>query len=223
MAGEENTLVKSYVSASCFRLIPSHYPPIQLFENLLDPEDLEAAYHLESLTNDRLRDEAGDIFLVAPEDRVTGPGTSAIMAAFTHSGIASRFSAGGYGVYYAGLTLEAAIAESRHSRERFLADTDEGALVLTMRCYVCKVDAELVDLRADEACHQDDWANAQAQGQLIKEQNELGILYCSVRHEGGENIAILRPTALIPPANQAKHFHYHWNGQEITHVSEITS
>lgn len=214
---------KTHLSKRCFRLIPSHYPPIQLFENLLDPDELEAAYYLESLTNDRLRDEVGDIALVSPEDRVTGPGTSAIMAAFTHTGIASRFSSGNYGVYYAGLTLDTALAESRHSRERFLSDTDEEALVLTMRCYECRVDAELVDLRGDEACHQEEWGNAQAQGLLIKTQDELGILYRSVRHSGGENIAILRPPALIPPANQTKHYHYHWNGQEITHVSEINS
>lgn len=214
---------KTHLSKRCFRLIPSHYPPIQLFENLLDPDELEAAYYLESLTNDRLRDEVGDIALVSPEDRVTGPGTSAIMAAFTHTGIASRFSSGNYGVYYAGLTLDTALAESRHSRERFLSDTDEEALVLTMRCYECRVDAELVDLRGDEACHQEEWGNAQAQGLLIKTQDELGILYRSVRHTGGENIAILRPPALIPPANQTKHYHYHWNGQEITHVSEINS
>lgn len=214
---------KTHLSKRCFRLIPSHYPPIQLFENLLDPDELEAAYYLESLTNDRLRDEVGDIALVAPEDRVTGNGTSAIMAAFTHTGIASRFSSGNYGVYYAGLTLDTALAESRHSRERFLSDTDEEALVLTMRCYECRVDAELVDLRGDEACHQEEWGNAQAQGLLIKTQDELGILYRSVRHSGGENIAILRPPALIPPANQTKHYHYHWNGQEITHVSEINS
>ena len=92
-----------------------------------------------------------------------------------------------------------------------------------MRCYECRVNAELVDLRGDEACHQEEWGNAQAQGQLIKNKDELGILYRSVRHNGGENIAILRPPALIPPANQTKHYHYHWNGQEITHVSEINS
>lgn len=159
---------KTHVAERCFRLIPSHYPPIQLFENLLDPDELEAAYYLESLTNDRLRDEVGDIALVAPEDRVTGNGTSAIMAAFTHSGIATRFSSGNYGVYYAGLTLDTALAESRHSRERFLSDTDEEALILTMRCYECRVDAELVDLRGDEACHQKEWTNAQAQGSLLK-------------------------------------------------------
>jgi len=82
---------KQHVQGSTYRLIPSHFPPIGLFENLLDPEGLEAAYALESLTNDRLQDEVGNIALVAPEDRVIGPGTSAIMAAFTHMGVARRY------------------------------------------------------------------------------------------------------------------------------------
>ena len=42
------------VHSNTYRLIPSHFPPIALFENLLDPTELEAAYALESLTNDRL-------------------------------------------------------------------------------------------------------------------------------------------------------------------------
>jgi len=85
------------VHGDTYRLIPSHYPPIALFENLLDPQELDAAYALESLTNDRLQDEVGNIALVAPEDRVTGPGTTAIMAAFTHVGVESRFTKGRFG------------------------------------------------------------------------------------------------------------------------------
>lgn len=68
----------------CYRIIPSRFPPISLFEAVADPADLEAVYAIEAMTNDRLRDEAGELSLVPPEDRVSGPGTSAIMAAFTH-------------------------------------------------------------------------------------------------------------------------------------------
>ncbi len=32
--------------ALTYRLVPSHYPPIALFENLLDPDELDAAYQL---------------------------------------------------------------------------------------------------------------------------------------------------------------------------------
>ena len=215
---------KQHVQGSTYRLIPSHFPPIGLFENLLDPEDLEAAYALESLTNDRLQDEVGNIALVAPEDRVTGPGTSAIMAAFTHVGVASRFTNGRYGVYYAGLDLNTAMAEAKFSRARFMTATNELPQVLTMRCYHCLVNASLVDLCDDPTVHEpDNFTHAQALGERLKRQNALGILYNSVRHPGGQCIAALRPSALIPPATHAGHYQFHWDGHSITHVLTISS
>ena len=42
------------------RLVPSRFPPVSLFDRVADPKDLEALYALESLTNDRIRDEVGD-------------------------------------------------------------------------------------------------------------------------------------------------------------------
>ena len=68
----------------CFRVVPSRYPPIQLFERVASPEDLDVVFAVEGMTNTRLRDEVGDLRLVAPEDRVTGPGAGSIMAPFTH-------------------------------------------------------------------------------------------------------------------------------------------
>jgi len=54
----------------CFRIVPSRFPPISLFEAVADPADLEAVYEIEAMTNDRLRDEVGDITLVASEDQI---------------------------------------------------------------------------------------------------------------------------------------------------------
>ena len=77
----------------CYRIIPSRFPPISLFEAVADPADLEAVYAIEAMTNDRLRDEAGELSLVPPEDRVSGPGSSPIMAAFTHlNPVGDRFT-----------------------------------------------------------------------------------------------------------------------------------
>src|SRR5688572_3602751 len=80
-----------------FRVIPSKFPPINFFERVVPPEQMEAAWYLESLTNDRLRDETGDINLVPKADRVAGPGASVVMASFTHLGNSSRFSDGSFG------------------------------------------------------------------------------------------------------------------------------
>ena len=67
-----------------WRILPSRLPTIALFERVAEPQDLEAIVALEALTNPRLRDETGDIRLVPAEDRVSGPGSSVIMGAFTH-------------------------------------------------------------------------------------------------------------------------------------------
>jgi hypothetical protein len=41
----------------CFRIVPSRFPPVALFDQVADPQDLEAVYQIEAMTNARLRDE----------------------------------------------------------------------------------------------------------------------------------------------------------------------
>lgn len=226
MVGEANTLVDlplSHVKGTAYRLIPSQFPPIDIFEDLLDPEELELAFELESMTNDRIGEQVGDIRLVPMDQRVVGPGTTPIMAAFTHAGVPSRFTDGRYGVYYAGLSLETAIDESMHSRARFLKNSHTPATRVTMRCYTCKVDTDLTDVRNEEAYHQEDWGPAQSLGADVRKQGSNGIIYRSVRHTGGENIAMFKPNSLVPPANQAGHYEYIWDGSKITDVIKLTT
>ncbi len=59
-----------------YRIIPSIYPPIDFFENLVDSDLMDELHYIESLTNERLRDEVGDISLVSPKDRFSGLGSS---------------------------------------------------------------------------------------------------------------------------------------------------
>ena len=51
------------------RLVPSRFPPVGLFDRVARPEDLEAVFELEAMTNDRVRDEAGQVTLVSPQER----------------------------------------------------------------------------------------------------------------------------------------------------------
>jgi hypothetical protein len=102
--------------------------------------------------------------------------------------------------------------------------TNELPQVLPMRCYHCRVNASLVDLCDDPTVHEpDSLTHAQALGERLKRQNALGILYNSVRHPGGQCIAALRPSELIPPATHAGHYQFHWDGHSITHVLTISS
>ncbi|MEO1489311.1 MAG: RES family NAD+ phosphorylase [Pseudomonadota bacterium] len=209
----------------CYRIVPSRFPPISLFEQVADPADLEAVYEIEELTNDRLRDEVGDLKLVPDEDRVAGPGTSAIMAAFTHLNPAGdRFTDGSYGLFYAAHGLDTAIAETRYHRARFLARTDEPAQEVDMRVYVVDLDAQLHDIRGNKehyaSLHDpDSYAASQAFAGRLRKVESNGIAYDSVRHVGGECAAVFRPK-LLSNCRQERHLCYVWDGNEIANVYE---
>jgi len=207
-----------------FRVIPSVFPTIDFFENMVPSHLMEALWQLESLTNDRLRDEVGNLSLVASQDRISGVGASVIMAAFTHTSPArqSRFSNGSYGVYYAARLLETAIRETVYHRGRFLGYTQEAPGEIAMRAYCGKILQPLHDIRDEsfsELYHPDNYQPSQYFGEKLRLQNAWGIVYHSVRHEGGECIAVLRPPAISIP-KQSKHLSYVWNGEKITHVYE---
>src|SRR3546814_12996721 len=69
---------------SAVRLIESKYPPIDLFEDLAEPEDWELLAAAEAKTNPRIAETIGNLDLVPVERRVAGPGASYVMAPFTH-------------------------------------------------------------------------------------------------------------------------------------------
>lgn len=202
---------------SC-RLIPSRFPPIALFDAVADPADLEVVFAIESLGNPRLRDEIGELRLVPPEQRISGPGCSAIMAAFTHLNPAgSRFSDGSYGVYYAAADLPTAVAEVGHHRARFLSRTAEAAIDIDLRCYRVKVQAGLIDLRGlGGPLHDpDSYAASQAYAVARRAEGAAGIAYDSVRHAGGQCVALFTPRATVPPARQAEHVTLQWDGERM--------
>ena len=209
----------------CYRIIPSRFPPVGLFDKVADPADLEAVYRIEAMTNDRLREEAGELSLVPLEDRVSGPGTTAIMAAFTHlNPEGSRFTDGSYGVFYAGLTLDTAIEETKHHRALFLRATDEPAQEIDMRVYAVDLDAGLCDIRGmrnrrDQLHDPDSYAASQSFALKLREEGSDGIVYQSVRHEGGECAAVFRPR-LLTNCRQERHLCYVWDGSNICTVYE---
>jgi hypothetical protein len=209
----------------CYRIIPSRFPPISLFEAVADPGDLEAVFQIEAMTNDRLREEAGDLSLVPPEDRVSGPGTSAIMAAFTHlNPQGDRFTDGSYGVFYASLTLDTAVAETRYHRTNFLSATDEPPQEVDMRVYAVDLGAALHDIRGMRESHPalyhlSSYGVSQETARELREAGSDGIAYQSVRDEGGECAAVFRPR-LLSNCRQERHLCYVWDGAAISTVYE---
>jgi len=201
-----------------YRLIPARYPPVALFERVADPVDWETLLAVESLTNEHIRDEVGDVRLVPREDRVSGPGASWVMAAFTHVGWPSRFSDGSYGVYYTARTRDCAIAETVYHVGRFLAATTEPPCDVDMRILVAGIDAVLHDIRRArmrEVYDPEDYAAAQTFGHMLRAGGSSGIVYRSVRLAESECVAAFRPRVVRTLPSGNGYLLYHWDGARI--------
>lgn len=205
-----------------FRIVPSQFPPINVFEAIYDSADeMETAFAIEAMTNQRLRHEAGQLQLVPREDWIWGPGASVIMACFTHTGRASRFSNGDYSVYYGGESQATAVAETRYHRERFLAATDEEDIEITMRVYVNRIREPLRDLRAprfQRLLDPKDYSRSQPFGAKWRARDAWGLVFPSVRRPEGECVAVFRPPALTLPLPSA-HLRYVWSRHDRRIVS----
>lgn len=206
-----------------YRLIPSRYPPIDLFERIADPADWELIAHIEGLTNDRLREEVGDISMVPVSERLTGPGASAIMVAFTHIGFPSRFTDGSFGVYYASNSFEGSLSEVLHHRTRFLLRTAEPKTQFDLRIYTGRLAAELHDIRRGwpEFHDPDSYVHSQALAKMLRAVRSSGIVFDSVRCASAENIAIFRPSILAaspgrPHVTQGSHVRVEWDGSRMS-------
>jgi hypothetical protein len=208
--------------SAAYRLVPSRWPPINVFERVAPPEDWERLYALEALTNPRLRDEAGDISLVPASRRVTGPGASIVMAPFTHASPErpTRFSDGTYGVYYAGNRFETALREVAFHMGVFYGSTGDPPHDEAYRTYKGAINAPLHDLRKG------DWSlfldpdigtypRPQELGRHLRDAGSNGVVYPSVRHGQGQCIGAFWPDVVGIPV-QTKHIMLKWDGERIS-------
>lgn len=213
--------------AQACRIVPTRYPAVTLFDRVADADDFDALYALESMTNERVRDELGHIERVPQADRIYGNGSGPIMAAFTHLNVqGSRFSDGRYGVFYAARDRVTAVAETRYHHARFLAATAEAAMHLPMRLYQVAIDARLHDLRpdgaADPAVHDpSDYGRARALGAKLRTEGSAGVVYRSVRRDGGHCAGLFKPRG-ASHCLHAAYLLYVWNGSRFTDVYEKT-
>lgn len=208
------------IEGEVHRLVPSRFPPVSLFDSARSEEELLLLAELEGLTNERLREQLGEIHRVAKDDAIYGPGTTPIMAAFCHPA-PSRFTDGSYGIYSAALDVETAIAETRHHRERFLRAAGIAHEVLEMRCYTTTLREPMTQLPKAQAAallSPDDYSGSQAFGRHLRDSRAWGVYYASVRNPPkGRCVGVLRPCALNP-VQQTSHYRYFWNGSAIDQI-----
>jgi hypothetical protein len=193
-----------------FRLIPSRFPPIGLFDSVATAADLAAVMELVGWTNDRLVKERIDRLPQA--EWVYGrPNASVVMAAFLHvAPTGMRFNGAELGAWYAAADLTTAAAEVGHHlrRETFARQLPEIRRIY--RTYVARIDGDYVDLRGERTARPElydpgSYAASQAFGEKVRASGSDGILYESVRLRTGTNVAAYRPTK-IQDILQTDHF-----------------
>ncbi len=209
---------------SAFRIIPSLYPAVGIFDGVVNRADLDVVLELEAATNPRVLDEAGELSMVRPEDRISGPGSTPIMAAFTHTG-PSRFSDGTYGVFYAAHDEPTAIAETAYHRSRFLRNAGLRSEIVQMRVYRARIDGTLTDLRkrplSSPLYDPESYAASQRFARPLYIKNEIdGIAYRSVRRDQGECAAVFRPRR-VRSCVVFRHLEYRFEDYELTAVLAV--
>lgn len=212
----------AFLNQTAYRLIPSKYPPKSLFDDVANHQEFEILFAIQELTNPRIRNEVGNLNRVPAEERPYGiRGCNYALGPFVHLNPAgSRFSNGDFGVYYAAEDVQTAIAETRHHQQNYFSGIvglkfDR----LSMRCLKTQFSATLRDIRGDnfkghEYYNKDNYSVSQHLGGAIKDNNESGIAYISVRLPDKACYALFSPSA-IKDIIQTTHYEYIWDGEKI--------
>ena len=205
-------MTDSYAAAPqpSYRLIPSRFPPIGLFDSVSTAADLGAVMELAGWTNDRLAAER--IVRLPQSEWVYGrANSSVVMASFLHvapSGM--RFNGSELGAWYAAADLRTAAIEVAHHLRREAVARSVPRMARTYRAYSARLAGRYRDIRGRQtdmadAYAPDSHAASQAFGESIRTAGGAGILYDSVRHRGGINTVAYRPTN-VGDVVQTEHF-----------------
>ncbi len=206
------------------RIIPSLYPVVGIFDEVADPQDLDVVLELEAATNPRVLDAAGELSMVRAEDRISGAGSTPVMAAFTHT-MPSRFSDGSYGVFYAAHDEATAIAETAYHRARFLRDAGLRSEIVQMRVYRARIDGSFDDVRPrslrSAIYDPNSYTASQKYARPLYVKNAVdGIVYRSVRRPEGECVAVFRPRR-VKSIKVLRHLEYRFENYVLTAVLAV--
>ena len=209
------------------RLVPSRYPSVGILDRIAAPGDLDAIIELEAWTNDRVSTELGILHTLPREEWVVGtPMASVVMATFCHPQAGgARFSSGERGAWYAGRSIDTALRESIHHRTLELEEVGHFETRMQLRLYLADFSGMFHDLRGLQkefkgAYARDSYAASQRLARQLLDEGSNGIVFDSVRHEGGECIACFRPP-LVRNVRVAAHYEYAWEGTREPRVRRL--
>jgi hypothetical protein len=206
---------KVAVDAAYYRLIPSRFPPVSLYERVASEAMWPAVHAVEDLTNPRVQARK----LLTGAARVDE--ASPRLQNWNHAPFAYRNPEGTwllnphFGALELSDSLQTALAMSVRKRELFLSRTSEPPLDLDMRALCTRVKGEFADLRGiDPTMTQT--ARWQLGEELLEAEVDGALFNCPVR-AAGSCIAIFNG-AVLERSVQAEHFRFVWDGARIKSV-----
>ena len=209
------------------RLVPSRHLPngdSVLVAIADDDEHLQAIFELDLATNDRLNAQQQQLPGIGLEELVFGiPHSHIVNAAFCHAHpLGSRFSGPERGAWYAGFELETSQAEVAFHKSVQLAEIGRFTDSVTYDDFLADFTASFHDLRRargfKECLSPDSYLASQKLAEALLEDDALGVVYPSVRREGGTCVACFRP-ALVANVRRGRIYRFTWDGSPRPTIS----
>jgi RES domain-containing protein len=211
------------------RLIPSRFVDKEdsVLSALADNDDeLRDLFELDNATNARLLAEHGGAPGISIEELVFYvPNYRSINAAFTYARPeGSRFNNGERGAWYCAFEAETALAEVIFHKTVEYAEIDRFDDSVSYQAMLADFSAQFHDIR-----NLTEYANClDPQSYVVSQRLALrllaaestGVIYPSVRRDGGTNLACFRP-ALVGNVRKAQAYRLTWEGSPTPRVEQI--
>ncbi|HEY1500800.1 MAG TPA: RES family NAD+ phosphorylase [Acidobacteriaceae bacterium] len=202
--------VETFEQHGAHRLIPTKYAAKSVLESLALPAQVVSDLtELDAATNERKLSERGQNAAIPPGELLYGvPEAHIVNAAFTHAAPSGgRFNDARRGAWYAGVELDTSVQEVAFHKRRFLR---EGRITERLSFdyadFLADFSGEFHSLSAAErkrclrpAPVPECYGPSQALAHSLLYSGSIGIVYPSVRNQGGTCIACFRPALIFHP------------------------
>ncbi len=211
------------------RLVPSRHLPngdSVLVAIADDDEHLQAIFELDLATNDRLNAQQQQLAGIGLEELVFGiPHAHIVNAAFCHAQpLGSRFSGPDRGAWYAGFELDTSQAEVAFHKSVHLAEVGRFEDSVTYDDFLADFTASFHDLRHGrgfkECLAPASYVASQRLAEALLDADSLGVVYPSVRREGGTCLACFRP-ALVANVRRDRTYRFTWDGSPQPAITKV--
>jgi RES domain-containing protein len=202
------------------RLIPSRFADLEdsvLAPLAEDEAELADLFELDNATNARLLAEYGNAPGIGIDELLFRvPNFRIVNAAYTYPRPeGSRFNDGERGAWYCAFDAQTALAEVIFHKTVEYAEIDRFDDSVSYQAMMADFNAQFHDIRGlpefDACLSPDSYETSQLLAERLLAAGSTGIIYPSVRHPGGTNLACFRP-ALVGNVRKGQAYRLTWQG-----------